>query len=883
MWQCFTGGSAAGSIQSREVSVQLQSSPSAHIPRRDDSYNYQPLLSLSPRADAFIAKERPKVDIIQFVTPIFVAQEGELFRIQLMRLGSLDGRVSCSFRTEDSSGKAGVRYQATSGKVVFEDGEASQTISVQILEASSWSAVLEFKVVLCDPIACELGRVLKVCRIKVVDADPFPSARFREALVEGPKGIKSIPGVSLFWAYLTLMLEQQGNSWRMCVTLLFDQLKNAYVYYMLISSVYMVNVIFGHEEGAEDELVVEDDPKQTARLLGLSYILLPILLHFWKVAKAKMDLQGRCRTFLQTSLIRKYLNYSDDSRREVSQAELLNFVMQDADKLAGGVNEVSAMVETFLESIMLTYFAVSSDPQMAPVVVALPVLMVLWSCFRDGLLTKPADPDEQQGLVQNLIVELSSHYRLIASYFQRPAINEKFQARAVALRETELPMAMFEITNEFFLDMLGPLCVGGYIALFSPQVISKEMPLGTFLATISVFKQVTSNFVTGYKGFKRVHACFKPLVSFTIFLNRETGLLAMKDVVQHRTKQTEQERKKCFMAEGTASQYRTDLIPIKLENVGYLIKPKGDWLFGSINLSTPQGYLVAVTGRHGSGKTKLMKILCGEVLPTVGSVFMPSHLRCLMVSHQVSILKSSPLQNLLFGCACTADDDDAKEERVLEILDRLRMTKTLELVKLEFSILHQDSDDEEDDIFQVCCCQCTCTCGRPGRATSFPRKSFFPKEGSARAERIAESLDSWQDALSYQECAKLHIARALVTNPEILVLEKPLLNFDSEEADIVMQAVSDHVRDRGLCLDPAGKNERRPRTCFYSAERISEHCSPDVVWKFSQDEGINESLLQSPSQRSLKSGRFSTLTQHTARPQGSPNGFGYSQQEENHA
>ena len=56
--------------------------------------------------------------------------------------------------------------------------------------------------------------------------------------------------------------------------------------------------------------------------------------------------------------------------------------------------------------------------------------------------------------------------------------------------------------GEFFFDWLAPLFVGLYIAFYSPLVLAKELPLGTFLATISVFREVSSNFVGGYAGLK---------------------------------------------------------------------------------------------------------------------------------------------------------------------------------------------------------------------------------------------------------------------------------------------------------------------------------------------------------------------------------------------
>lgn len=51
--------------------------------------------------------------------------------------------------------------------------------------------------------------------------------------------------------------------------MLFDQVKNAYVWFTLKASVYMVNVVFGHKDGVEDELLVTHDPEKTAEVIGL--------------------------------------------------------------------------------------------------------------------------------------------------------------------------------------------------------------------------------------------------------------------------------------------------------------------------------------------------------------------------------------------------------------------------------------------------------------------------------------------------------------------------------------------------------------------------------------------------------------------------------------
>ena len=102
-----------------------------------------------------------------------------------------------------------------------------------------------------------------------------------------------------------------------------------------------------------------------------------------------------------------------------------------------------------------------------------------------------------------------------------------------------------------------------------------------------------------------------------------------------------------------------------------------------------------------------------------------------------------------------------------------------------------------------------------------------------RAKRVASALHGWQESLSFQEKAKLHIARAVVMNPEILILEKPLMNFDDREADLVVTVLKEYVSNRGVAVSAATRDQRRPRTCFYSAERVEMGVAmPDVLWKF---------------------------------------------------
>eukprot|EP00438_Fugacium_kawagutii_P015148 Skav220617 [mRNA] locus=scaffold507:340329:342833:+ [translate_table: standard] len=169
-------------------------------------------------------------------------------------------------------------------------------------------------------------------------------------------------------------------------------------------------------------------------------------------------------------------------------------------------------------------------------VITMPAVMILWSLLRDSALAY-----QECSMGGALICD---NYTIIAYYFQRPAMNEKFASRASKFNDDGIPEAVYKMNSEFFFDWLAPLFVGLYIAFYSPLVLAKELPLGTFLATISVFKEVSSNFEDGYAGLKKVISCFEPLVDLTVFLNRPTDVPLLKRFVDIRVKETERSRRK---------------------------------------------------------------------------------------------------------------------------------------------------------------------------------------------------------------------------------------------------------------------------------------------------------------------------------------------------
>merc|ERR1719473_1664663 len=82
-------------------------------------------------------------------------------------------------------------------------------------------------------------------------------------------------------------------------------------------------------------------------------------------------------------------------------------------------------------------------------------------------------------------------------------------------------------------------------------------------------------------------------------------------------------------------------------------------------MTIQQGILCAIIGAPESGKSTILRILGGVVLPKPGGFFIPAHLRVLHVDREPFFFHGTLLENLSFGVR--AGDPDGQIDRVLRI------------------------------------------------------------------------------------------------------------------------------------------------------------------------------------------------------------------------
>ena len=100
---------------------------------------------------------------------------------------------------------------------------------------------------------------------------------------------------------------------------LLPSFRNVYRYFILCLNIYLVDVLF-NMEASEDRLWMSTRLR-TAYAVAISYVAPMLVLHAWDLIKANMDVQGHLRLYLQASLFRRYLNYSNLARHFASVAK----------------------------------------------------------------------------------------------------------------------------------------------------------------------------------------------------------------------------------------------------------------------------------------------------------------------------------------------------------------------------------------------------------------------------------------------------------------------------------------------------------------------------------------------------------------------------------
>jgi branched-chain amino acid transport system ATP-binding protein len=183
-----------------------------------------------------------------------------------------------------------------------------------------------------------------------------------------------------------------------------------------------------------------------------------------------------------------------------------------------------------------------------------------------------------------------------------------------------------------------------------------------------------------------------------------------------------------------------------------------------VSLEVPQGSIFGLIGPNGAGKTTVFNLITGLLTPTAGEIRFDGH----------SLLGLPPHRITRAGIART--------------FQNIRIFKEMSLLDNVIVGMHRHL-----------------VAGWPATLLSLP--TFRAEERRAR-ERARELL-GWvkldhkthdlADNLSYGEQRKLELARALATEPRLLLLDEPVAGMNSTEKTELMREI-ENIRARGYTI-----------------------------------------------------------------------------------
>lgn len=185
----------------------------------------------------------------------------------------------------------------------------------------------------------------------------------------------------------------------------------------------------------------------------------------------------------------------------------------------------------------------------------------------------------------------------------------------------------------------------------------------------------------------------------------------------------------------------------------------------AVDIEVERGQIYGVIGPNGAGKTTLLNVISGLLSASEGSVFYKGEDITAVKPHDI-------VRKGLFRTFQTA-----------QIFPRLTCIQ---------NALLGSHHHFREGMFRV------------GFRPPFVRDR---EEGEARRRSVealnmvglADSADRWATDLTWSECQLLQVARALISEPEVILLDEPSAGMGPEESEN-MGTIIRQVRDRGITV-----------------------------------------------------------------------------------
>ncbi len=204
--------------------------------------------------------------------------------------------------------------------------------------------------------------------------------------------------------------------------------------------------------------------------------------------------------------------------------------------------------------------------------------------------------------------------------------------------------------------------------------------------------------------------------------------------------------------EGETPEFNNGLT-VELDDVSYQVKNKEKAILSNLKLKINPDSRILITGESGSGKSSLLRLIAGIIQPTSGIVYINNvSLDSLFINHYrshlgLSLSEETPFEgsireNITYG------NQEITDQTIFEVLDKVGLTQFVKELPNGLNTI------------------------------------LYP-EGKQ---------------ISYQIAKKIVLARAIVKQPKILILEDALDQFNTEETKSIINFLTDKKNPWALII-----------------------------------------------------------------------------------
>lgn len=502
--------------------------------------------------------------------------------------------------------------------------------------------------------------------------------------------------------------------------LFLDQVRNVYYLSSIFMRVYLVDVILNVKDDAtEEQLLVPGNRKMSTIMLAMAYTLPNFVLALMdRVVHTVLDTGFSIRKHLRVNLFRKYLSYAASSRSKVgiedltvAAASTIPVIVED------GYLGMFEMIKELGKICCMLIFIAHTHPHSILPTFFFPTAICIFVKLREsrqlhlwGKVSKGTSASQQ------MVCQAAKGFDIIRDYDQSADTVFTYQQLLKDQREVTRELAIHEFWNGQLVPWLTYAAIGVFLATGALTVLDGSISIGTFLATLNVYKDLGDKFGGVHKRVNAALDAIEPLVELTTMLNLPSELLVSLETNFERMayvrKTMEAAKEEDFVDQSW------NRLPIRFSDVSIPHVPA----IQNFNAEVMAGSMVSIYGPSGCGKGHLLQTITGHVKPPTGSVLYAPYQRALYVCPEAEVVPYlNLLENLQFGSSAAPEHARGIFKGVSALPDEHWLIQQLDL-----EIANENGEQD------------------------------------------------WWKRLSHTEKKKIHISRALTSNPSILVLDKPL-------------------------------------------------------------------------------------------------------------